>query len=337
MSGLFSGCSLFPRVQQANGGLNIASNFFLYCEDKILPNGTFVPGIVSPGCDAFTAQAKALGMGSERVIGGDIGGLRILFSNSTAAAAVIAQMAALVKLKTLTGLSWDVEPTGTTYKDALAFGRFNQQLSAAIAGSGARVSVYSNAYSSIIADIADYASSVGAVLTGETYNGKDYPSWLANYESVAACFNKSCGPEAVAPTRSTVEAKRPSATLPPKMVPAMLASTERGTWNCDPAGMKQRVDRILTDGDNPLLDPLVVSNRKALICSLLYTLQVRPSWPCLCWLRLTHPSQRATTGRWRRRRSAASRRGSRTLLPLSTERPRVCNQPFEICEKAIKI
>lgn len=66
-------------------------------------------------------------------------------------------MAALVRAKNLTGLSWDVEPSGSSFHDALSFGSFNAQLRRALEPLSARVTVYSNAYSPIIADIADYA------------------------------------------------------------------------------------------------------------------------------------------------------------------------------------
>eukprot|EP00040_Diaphanoeca_grandis_P041541 m.6018 g.6018 ORF g.6018 m.6018 type:complete len:207 (-) comp4845_c0_seq1:203-823(-) len=176
-------------------------------------------------------------------------------------------MAALVKAKGLTGLSWDVEPKGSTYKDALGFGGFNRVLQNALHPMGARVTTYSNAYSAIIADIADYVTNVDAVLTGETYNGKDYTEWLAGYEQVRGCFSKSCVRSTETNANGTVNGSASADTttsmsmkdknkllsaLPHKMVPSMLASTERGDWNCEDAGMAQRVQRILQDNATEL-------------------------------------------------------------------------------------
>ena len=47
------------------GGSKIATSLMLYCEDKILPDGSFQPG-VSVGCDAMIPQLTTMGIGSER-------------------------------------------------------------------------------------------------------------------------------------------------------------------------------------------------------------------------------------------------------------------------------
>lgn len=60
------------------------------------------------------------------------------------------------------------------------------------------------------------------MLAGETYNGQSFAQWMINYESVIR-FG------------------------PTKVAPAMLASTERGSWNCDNNTMYQRMARLVKD------------------------------------------------------------------------------------------
>lgn len=216
------------------GGLAVANRFFVYCGDTLQANGTIVPNENASGCDDFNKQVTAINMGMERVLGGPLAGLRAL-SNDTVASAAIETIVNLVVQKKLSGISWDVEPSGSNYHDALAFGAFNGKLQEALHPHGARVTTYSNSYNQVIADIADYQSQVDRVLTGQTYNGKSFEEWLTNYHSVIGCFTKSCGE-----LDSTSQ-------IPAKMAPAMLASTERGDWNCEPAGMGQRVAQLLSD------------------------------------------------------------------------------------------
>lgn len=105
-----------------------------------------------------------------------------------------------------------------------------------------------------VSDITKYRhTGVDAVLTGETYNGDSYSAWLLNYNSVASCFTKSCATGDGGKTPTSVERVRArAAPLPVKMVPSMLASTERGEWNCEADGMQQRVARLLADNATEL-------------------------------------------------------------------------------------
>jgi len=271
--------ALLARIK-AEGGTAVASNFFVYCGDKVEPNGTFSAGAADEACDAFISGARTMGMGGERVVGGDISGLRVLFNDTAKAHAAAAAIAELVRVKGLTGVSWDVEPQGTTWHDAVAFGKLNANIKAALP-IGARVTTYSNGFSPIIADIDDYLGSVDAVLTGETYDGNSYDEWLGNYKKVAQCFTKSCTTSVAravlgdAPSRVEGAAVVGAATWAPpsKMVPSMLASTERGDWNCEPAGMAERVARLLADNTTELglfaLEPAAgtrMGSRKGVSC-----------------------------------------------------------------------
>ena len=238
---------------QEEGGLGVASTLIVYCGDKITANGTFEASLDDPKCDALAAGARAMGLGFERVVGGDMGGVRLLFNASAAGTAAVGAMASLVQEKKLTGLSWDIEPDGTTWRDALAFGQLNRALQAAIHPLGARITTYSNNYSKIIADIDDYQGGVDMVMAGQTYNGKSYNEWLANYEYTALCFQAgmSCGKNGSSGGGSAVAGARAAAmatSMPAKYAPSMLADVERGDWNCEVDGMKRRVERLLKDG-----------------------------------------------------------------------------------------
>lgn len=54
-----SAAAAMARIEAA-GGSAVASNFFLYCGDAVLANGTFDAGThADAGCDAFVAAARA--------------------------------------------------------------------------------------------------------------------------------------------------------------------------------------------------------------------------------------------------------------------------------------
>lgn len=54
-----SATDAMARIEAA-GGSAVASNFFLYCGDAVLANGTFAAGThADGGCDAFVAAARA--------------------------------------------------------------------------------------------------------------------------------------------------------------------------------------------------------------------------------------------------------------------------------------
>lgn len=189
------------------GGAAIATSMFIYCGDSINAAGKLVhqnlsiPHPSRLGCDAMIPGLNALGIGAEPVLGGALPALRALFASPDDA---IAALINYVQAKQLRGISWDVEPTGSTAGDAKNFAGFLTKLRAALAPHGARVTIYSNAYSKIISDIALMSGAVDRVLDGDCYNGGSMPGWLGKYDHLLA--------EGV--NRSAV-------------APAMMASTER--------------------------------------------------------------------------------------------------------------
>ena len=210
------------------GGAAIATSMFLYCGDMINAAGKLAHQNLSNfgesphSCDIMIPGLNALGIGAEPVIGGTLSALRTLFAAPDDAIAALVNYCKQSKLR---GISFDVEPSGSTAADANNFAGFLKKLRGALAPLGARVTVYSNAYSKIISDIALMSNAVDRVLDGDCYNGGSMSGWLQKYDHLLA---KGVNRSAVAP--------------------AMMASAGRGPWNCENASIAQRYDKVVADG-----------------------------------------------------------------------------------------
>jgi hypothetical protein len=197
---------------------------FVYCDLSINASGHLSGHLsgLSPGCAVMIPGLNEMGIGAEPVVGGALEALRVMFASPSES---ISALAALVKAHRLRGISWDVEPAHSTAADATKFAAYLSQLRATLAPLNARVTVYSNAYSKMISNIELLSGAVDRVLDGDCYNGGSYSGWLAKYKRLL-------GPGV---NRSAV-------------APAMMASTERGKWNCENASIAQRYDKVVADG-----------------------------------------------------------------------------------------
>eukprot|EP01051_Picozoa_sp_SAG22_P016673 SAG22_NODE_2400_length_2616_cov_4.016289_2_plen_98_part_00 len=95
-------------------------------------------------------------------------------------------MVALAKTHKLAGVSWDIEPAGSTKADAVAYAAFLKQLKAALPPT-VRLTTYNNMYDPVISDMQDIQHSVDRLLDGDTYNyhtkngstaAQNFSSWL---------------------------------------------------------------------------------------------------------------------------------------------------------------
>lgn len=207
------------------GGSAVATSMFLYCGVDINASGHVVlknGGNISAGCAIMIPELNAMGIGAEPVLGGSLSALRSMFASPTKS---IDALVALTKAHKLRGISWDVEPSGSSPADASNFARYLGALRVRLAPLGARVTVYSNAYSRMISDMALLAASADRVLDGDCYNGGSWDGWLSKYDKLLAHnINRS------------------------RVAPAMMASTERGDWNCENASISQRYEQVVKDG-----------------------------------------------------------------------------------------
>ncbi len=213
------------------GGAKVATSLMLYCEDAIRPDGSFSAG-VSVGCDAMIPQLNAMGIGAERIVGSpSIDNLRAMFLSPSKS---ISGIVALTKKHKLRGISWDVEPPNSTKADAVKYAAYLKQLRAALAPLGARLTTYNNQYNPVISDMDDIQHSVDRLLDGDTYNYRcagctsgpqNFTGWLKHYHATVVNANISRDKAGV----------------------SMLASTERGDWNCEVSTMKERLEQIEAD------------------------------------------------------------------------------------------
>jgi hypothetical protein len=207
------------------GGSQIATSFFLYCGISIGASGGVVLNESAPETSTCSATMvpglNQLGIGAEPVVGGSLANLRRMFASPEPALAALVRLVREWKLR---GISWDVEPADSTVADRRSFATFLSKLRTALAPLGARVTVYSNAYSKMISNLALLSQSTDRVLDGDCYNGGSFAGWLGKYNKLLA---KGVNRSAVAP--------------------AMMASTERGSWNCDNASIAERFDRVVAD------------------------------------------------------------------------------------------
>jgi hypothetical protein len=220
------------------GGRRVATSLLLYCGHRINATGglSAPPGVrtaasplLSAGCVTMVGGLAEIGIGAEAVIGAELLAVRAMFASPQPS---IISISALVRTQKLAGISWDIEPANSTTEDAQKFAAYLSSLRAALAPLGARVTLYSNAFSPIIEDVALLSTSVDRVLAGQTYNGglnsqagAGMAGWLAHYEKL------------LSPGVNRLH-----------VAPAMLASSLRGTWNCLNASIEQRYNRIVKDG-----------------------------------------------------------------------------------------
>lgn len=208
------------------GGSEIATSMFVYCGLTINASGHLHSENLSPGCALMIPGLNKLGIGAEPVVGGSLSALRTMFGSPSQS---ISALVALTKAHNLRGISWDVEPSGSTTADASNFAKYLSQLRHALHPLGARVTTYSNAYSKMISNIALLSTAVDRVLDGDCYNGGSYSGWLTKYERL------------LQPTVNRTA-----------VAPAMMASTERGAWNCDNTSIAQRYKKVVADGLNEI-------------------------------------------------------------------------------------
>lgn len=148
------------EILKTQGGSKVTSSVLMGCGDTIAPNGSFVPG-VSEACDAMTLQLSAIGIGAERVLSVSVGGLETAFK---APEASIAGFVALAKAQKLRGFSSDIEARGS----ARHFACYLSKLRAALRPLGVRLTMYNNAWDSLINDVDDLQHGVDRLLDGDT-------------------------------------------------------------------------------------------------------------------------------------------------------------------------
>jgi hypothetical protein len=219
------------ELLKREGGSKVATSLMLYCGDSIRSDGTFSAG-VSVGCDVMIPELNAMDIGAERIVGSpSIDNLRAMFQSPTKS---IAGMVALAKKHKLRGVSWDVEPPNSTKSDAMKYAAYLKQLRAALAPLGVRLTTYNNQYNPVISDMDDIQHSVDRLLDGDTYNyrcdgcvsdSQNFTGWLKHYHATVVNSNISRDKAGV----------------------SMLASTERGDWNCKASTMKERLAQIKAD------------------------------------------------------------------------------------------
>jgi hypothetical protein len=227
--------SAATELLRRHGGQAIASSLLLYCGDTIASNGSFVEKVDNSACDHMAAAAAVMRIGVERVIqtehssSGCSGAMRAMFR---APAGSIGQIAQMARRRRLHGVSWDVECTNSTPRDAADYATYLSRLRAALAPNGARLTSYTNVYAPMIADPASLQSSVDRILVGDTYNYRatrtgetNFSGWLHHYRSAAVNPNISRAEVGV----------------------GVLASTLRGDWNCDVGAMAKRLEQLATD------------------------------------------------------------------------------------------
>lgn len=208
------------------GGPEIATSMFVYCGLSINASGHLSSAQLSPGCRVMIPGLNKMGIGAEPVVGGSLSSLRAMFASPSES---ISALVALTKAHELRGISWDVEPSGSSASDASQFAAYLSQLRRALQPLGARVTTYSNAYSRMISNIALLSTAVDRVLDGDCYNGVSYSGWLGKYQKL---LRPGVNRTAVAP--------------------AMMADTERGAWNCDNTTIAQRYAKVVADGINEI-------------------------------------------------------------------------------------
>lgn len=145
------------------GGSKAVSVMIMGCGDVVAANGTFIRG-VSLGCDALIPELHAMGIGSERVVGGTLAGLQAAFANPTPS---ITAMVALAKELSLYGYSSDYEMQATK-PVAQAFVCYLASLRAALKPVGTRLTMFNDNFDGLIDDYPDLQHGVDRLLDGDT-------------------------------------------------------------------------------------------------------------------------------------------------------------------------
>jgi hypothetical protein len=197
----------------ANGGTRVLSTAFIWLGDSLNNTGSFLP---NPHPPPLASGLRAMGIGAETIINANISGLLAGAANPSLS---IPSIVSHVVASNLTGVSFDTEYEGSR-EDERLFASFLAALKRALEPVGARVTVYSNSFDSLIANVTLLASSVDRVLCGETYNAKNFTEWTQLFEGLAE----------QAPVR--------------KISTAMMATTSRGDWNCYDDGMSRRLQAL---------------------------------------------------------------------------------------------
>lgn len=224
------------------GGAQVASSWLVYCGDTIDPEtGRFSFGNASacalepptPNTTLLAPALHAMGVEVERCVGhvDDAATLRKFLRNGDEA---LSDLVALVRAHGLAGYCFDIEPAGTQANDTVVWVRWLTRARAALNPLGARVTAYAYSahHSATLRDMGAVSKSLDRLLDGDTYNYRglgatNMSGWLVEYERLV-------GPS------SNVSLS--------KAAPAMMVSTERGEWNCDPSGIQQRMERVAADG-----------------------------------------------------------------------------------------
>jgi hypothetical protein len=244
---------------RAAGGAKVATSVFVDCGDTILADGSLQVGPRPPCEGEIPAALMAMGVGFERLIqskGDSIAPLRAMFAQPQRS---IAAIVALAKRQQLRGISWDVEPeTDTagkrlTHADALQVASYFSHLRAALKPLGVRLTVYNTVYSPLISNFTLLQDSVDRLLDGDTYV-YSIPAcgepWFPSIRCPPDCNSSRCDvsysnfSKWLTQYHNTVVNKAISRN---KVGIAMMASTEDGVWNCEPASMRQRAAQLVAD------------------------------------------------------------------------------------------
>ena len=269
------------------GGFRVATSMLLYCGDFVTADGAVQAGTEGGSnssanycaqptcCSAMTTQLQDMGIAVERVVTlpvrGDAGGqrgepldhLRRMIANPGPA---ISALVGLAKTHKLRGISFDLE-CKSTVEDAKLFARFCAKLREALSPLGARLTVYSNVHDAHLSNVSLLADSVDRVLNGDTYNYQslDCPAGFKPLGDGSVCENvrnsaikcRLWGTTALPTCAATggtnfshwLEHYRNFVCAAPlaKAGVGMKASTGRGTWNCEPPGIAERLRQLQAD------------------------------------------------------------------------------------------
>eukprot|EP00056_Hartaetosiga_gracilis_P017546 m.7600 g.7600 ORF g.7600 m.7600 type:complete len:321 (-) comp5843_c0_seq1:278-1240(-) len=224
----------------ALGGRQVATSVFLYCGSSVNDTGFFFSSSGTAECQAAINGFHAFNISAEVEVHISLIGLRYLMANPDVRVATVQALKQDALKYNLQGVAWDLEPEGSDHQDCINFAQYLGEQAAALNPIGVRVTTYSNVYAPVIADVGVLATGANLVTGGETYNGNNLDQWMQNYKQLV----------------SSVEDIN-------LVSPGMLASSERGSWNCETGSMQERVNQfyadklvefsifVLTDPQNP--------------------------------------------------------------------------------------
>lgn len=220
-------------IVKREGGNKAVTSIIINCGDAIAPNGTFVRG-VNPGCDAMIPRLAAMGIGSERVVGGGLAGLQAAFKDPEQS---IGAMVALAKELSLFGFASDYELKAAK-SDAQDFTCYLAKLRLALNKEGTRLTIFTDNFDGLIDDYPDLQHGVDRLLDGDTYwygrfrkryqpaptDARNMSGWLTSYHGMV-----------------NANIERSKAGI------AMLAATDGGLWNCKNSSMAERIVQLKAD------------------------------------------------------------------------------------------